>query len=210
MMYRPRAFAIDNIPALHAVIRARVLATLTLIEEGRVRFAYAPVVLTGSGKGTIRFHLAKANAVAALADGARLSVSFVWSDAYISPDWYETPGLVPTWNYIAVEGAGIARKLERGALFQLLVDLSAQEEEKLRPKAPWTISKVPDERLNALLNAIEGFSLSFEALEGKFKLSQDKKPADFERVIAALETRGDVASRAVAAAMRSARAATAP
>jgi len=205
-MYRPRANAIDDAAALFAVIRARVFATLALTHEGRVHFAYAPVVLTGEGKGTIRFHLAKVNEVAALADGARLSVSFLGPDAYISPDWYETQGLVPTWNYIAVEGIGIARKLSREELLSLLADLSAQEEEKLLPKQPWTMEKVPEQRRDALLNAIVGFSLSFETLEGKFKLSQDKKLEDFARVIGALEARGDVASHAVAAAMR----ATAP
>ena len=201
-MYRPRANAIDDVAALFAVIRARVFATLALAHEGRVHFAYAPVVLTGDGKGTIRFHLAKANEMAALADGARLLVSFVGPDAYISPDWYETTGLVPTWNYIAVEGSGIAKKLSRDEMLLLLDDLSAQEEEKLRPKTPWTMAKVPEQRREGLLNAIVGFSLPFETLEGKFKLGQDKKPEDFARVIAALEARGDAASVAVAAAMR--------
>lgn len=201
-MYRPRANAIDDLAALFAAIRAQVFATLALAHEGRVHFAYAPVVLTDEGTGTIRFHLAKANAMAALADGARLSVSVIGPDAYISPDWYETPGLVPTWNYIAVEGIGIARKLSREETLSLLDDLSAQEEEKLRPKTPWTMAKVPEQRRAALLNAIVGFSLVFETLQGKFKLSQDKKPEDFARVIAALEARGDAASLAVAAAMR--------
>jgi len=84
----------------------------------------------------------------------------------------------------------------------LVVDLSAQEEAKLLPKQPWLIDKVPPERAEALLNGIVGFSLSFERLEGKFKLSQDKKPEDFAGVIAGLEARGDAASMAVAAAMR--------
>ena len=205
-MYRPRAYAIDDAAALFAVIRARVFATLALAHERRVYFAYAPVVLTGEGRGIIRFHLAKVNELAALADGAQLSVSFIGPDAYISPDWYETPGLVPTWNYIAVEGIGIAHRLSRGETVSLLDDLSAQEEEKLRPKKPWTMAKVPEPRREALLNAIVGFSLEFETLQGKFKFSQDKKAGDFMRVIAALEARGDAASAAVAAAMR----ATAP
>ncbi|MBU6472214.1 MAG: FMN-binding negative transcriptional regulator [Alphaproteobacteria bacterium] len=209
-MYRPRAFAIDDTAALFAVIRERVFATLALAREGRVHLAYAPVVLTGEGKGTIRFHLAKVNEVAALADGARLSVSFVGPDAYVSPDWYETPGLVPTWNYLAVEGAGAARKLSREETLSLLDDLSAQEEEKLRPKKPWTMAKVPEPRRVALLNAITGFSLEFETLEGKFKLSQDKKPEDFARVITALEARADAASLTVAAAMRAWMRVTAP
>lgn len=202
-MYRPQAFAVDNVPALHAIIRERVFAMLALVHEGGVQFAYAPVVLDASeGLGTIRFHLAKANPVAATADGAHLSVSFMGPDAYISSDWYEMQGSVPTWNYVAVEESGIARKLGPTNLLRLLSDLSAQEEAKLRPKKPWTMDKVPEPRLAALLDTIEGFSLDFETLKGKFKLSQDKKPADFNGAVAGLEARGDTASLAVAAAMR--------
>jgi transcriptional regulator len=54
-----------------------------------------------------------------------------------------------------------------------------------------------------LLNGISGFMVSLDTLEGKFKLSQDKKSEDIAGVIAGLEGRGDPASRAVAAAMRS-------
>ncbi len=201
-MYRPRFFAIDDVEVLHSIIRMRVFATLALAHEGRVHFAYAPVVLTGEGKGILLFHLARANPVAALADGALLSVSFMGPDAYISPDWYETEGRAPSWNYIAVEGTGIAHTLSRAELLALLEELAGQEEGKLLPKQPWTLDKVPAQRRELLLDAITGFSLAFETLEGKFKLSQDKTPGDIAGVIAALEARGDAASRAVAAAMR--------
>jgi transcriptional regulator len=200
-MYRPAAFVVDDLAALHAVIRARVFATIALVHDG-IHFAYAPVVLDDAGKfGALRFHLARGNPVCALADGKPLSFSFIAADAYVSPDWYETAGLVPTWNYIAIEGSGIVRKLNRGELRKLLIDLSAQEEEKL-PKAPWTLDKVPEARIEVLLNGIEGFSVPLDALHGKFKLSQDKKPADIAGVIANLEARGDAASLAVAKAMR--------
>lgn len=206
-MYRPRAFAIDDLEALHAVIRERVFATLAIAHEERIEFAYAPVVLDADeGRGTIRFHLAKANPVAPLADGARLSVSFLGPDAYVSPDWYETRTLVPTWNYIAVEGMGIARRLDCDGLRGLLKDLSAQEEEKLRPKTPWTMDKVPEARRESLLNAIEGFALTFETLVGKFKLSQDKSPTDIAAALRGLDGRGDPSSKAVAAAMKRANA----
>src|SRR5580692_2078886 len=57
-MYRPPAYAIDDIATLHKAIRARVFATIAAIVEGAVRFAYAPVVLDAeTGKrGGVRFH----------------------------------------------------------------------------------------------------------------------------------------------------------
>jgi transcriptional regulator len=203
-MYRPGAFAIDDIPVLHDVIRQRVFATIAAIVGGAVTFAYAPVILDAENgaRGGIRFHFAIGNALAKLEGGARVWVSVTGPDAYVSPDWYKSIVTVPTWNYIAVEGEGGVRRTSREELRQLVVDLSAQEEQKLLPKPPWLIDKVPPERTEMLLNGIVGFSLSFERLEGKFKLSQDKKAEDIEGVIAGLEARGDAASMAVAAAMR--------
>lgn len=198
-MYRPNAFAVDDAAILREVLRNRVFVTLASVRDGVARFAYAPVIVDPQG---VRFHLAIRNPMALLEDGARVSLSCIAADAYVSPDWYRTIVTVPTWNYIAVEGEGTVRRLSHDELRELLVELAAQEEEKLAPKPPWTMDKVPVERNTALMNAIVGFALSFERLEGKFKLSQDKNPEDIEGVIAALETRHDAASLAVANAMR--------
>jgi transcriptional regulator len=202
-MYRPRAYAIDDPEFLHAAIRARRFGTIAAVLGGAVQFAYAPVALdTGGGpRGRIRFHLARVNPLADL-DNAPVRLSFLGPDAYISPDWYETHALVPTWNYIAVEASGMARRLDDFALRQLLADISASEEVQLAPKPPWTMDKMPEHRMTALLGAIRGFEVTLDTLEGKLKLSQDKNAADVAGVIAGLEARGDPASLAVADAMR--------
>jgi transcriptional regulator len=203
-MYRPSAYAIDDVAALHAVIREHSFAIVAAMAQKRLRFAYAPVVVDVSPapRGALRFHLARANALAEL-DGEDIRFSFLGPNAYVSPDWYESDGFVPTWNYIAVEAAGTARRLDTDELRRLLVDLSAEREEKLRPKQPWTIDKIPRQRIATLLNGIRGFAVNLDTLEGKLKLSQDKKREDIAGVIAGLDGRADSASRAVAAAMRS-------
>jgi transcriptional regulator len=204
LMYRPPAFAVDDLAALHEVLRERVFVTLAAHHDGVLRFAYAPVVVDGHDGplGGIRFHLARNNPLADVAEGTCLSLSVVAHDAYVSPDWYETQGRVPTWNYTAVEGRGRVQRLDGDDLRRLLVDLSAAEESKLANKKPWTIDKVPEEKVAALMNAIVGFSLCFEALEGKFKLSQNVPPGDAEGAIRGLAGRGDAASSKVAEAMR--------
>lgn len=202
-MYRPAAYAMDDLAILRDLVRTRSFATIAGAVGSEVLFAYAPVVLdAGSGpKGGVRLHLARANPLAQIG-GSRVRLSFLGPDSYVSPDWYKTEGLVPTWNYIAVEGAGVARALDRPALHRLLIDLSAVHETRLAPKTPWTTDKVPEQKLEALLEAIVGFEVPFETLEGKFKLSQDKRAEDFEGVVAALEASPEPGSRAVAAAMR--------
>jgi transcriptional regulator len=201
-MYRPPHFAIDDRDALHAFIRAHPFATIAAMHDGAVQFAYAPVVL--DELGTVRFHLARANPLAQLAPGTRVRFSFMGAHAYLSPDWYATPGMVPTWNYMAVEGEGVVALLSGAALVELLVDLSAAEEEHLKPKKPWTIDKVPEPKMTNLRNAIVGYEVVLETLAGKFKLSQNVKPEDSAGAVRGLEARGDAQSLAVAQAMRAA------
>lgn len=203
-MYRPPQYAVDEPSALHRAMESFPFATIAAAVEGTIAFAYAPVVLdrAGSPLGALRFHLARANPLTRAAD-AELCFSFRGPDAYISPDWYRSPSMVPTWNYVAVEARGKAKLLDEDHLRDLLVALSSQEEAKLAPKEPWTIDKVPAERQAALMRAIVGFSVRLERLEGKFKLSQEKPDADFQGACAGLERRGDAGSLAVAAAMKS-------
>ena len=202
-MYRPKAFAVDDVAVLHRFIREQPFATIAVAVDGAVSFAYAPVVLdAGNALGSIRFHLAANNPVANVQEGTRVHFSFAGPNAYVSPDWYASHAMVPTWNYLAVEGEGYMRFLACEELRALLADLSAEQEAKLLPKKPWTIDKVPPERLAALTSAIVGISVTFENLEGKFKLSQDKKPEDIAGVVVGLEAQGGAASNAIAKAMR--------
>ena len=205
-MYRPKAFAVADIAELHRFIRQRVFATIGVATNRTIAFAYAPVVLDADGAfGAVRFHLARNNPVAEVPDGTRMLLTLTGPDAYVSPDWYASHAMVPTWNYVAVEGEGEARRLSNEGLRTLLINLSAEQEDKLLPKKPWTIDKVPEARLAALSAAIVGYSVAFAKLEGKYKLSQDKKPEDVTGVIAGLEARGDAQSRAVADAITASR-----
>jgi transcriptional regulator len=205
-MYRPPAFAVDDIVELHAFIHKLPFATLAANIGGAVHFAYAPVLLAPDAeKGIVRFHLALQNPLAALADGARVRFSWLGPHAYISPDWYGDTARVPTWNYMAVEGEGAVRRLDGAGLHQLLIELSHAEETPLLPKKRWTLDKVPEQRIAALETAIVGFSVPLETLEGKFKLSQNIAAAEFEGAVAGLEARGDAASVAVAKEMRRAK-----
>ena len=205
-MYVPAHFALTDVAAVHAFLRANVFATIAAHVGGSIGFAYARIVLDVDPPplGGVRFHLARANPLASVEDGAVLKLSVMGPHAYVSPDWYASEGLVPTWNYVAVEGAGHVRRLSDAGLRRLLSDLSAQEERALAPKPPWTMARVPPARLEELLGAIVGFELLFDALEGKAKLSQNRTFADRRGAIEGLEGRGDAASVATAALMREA------
>jgi transcriptional regulator len=166
----------------------RSFATIAAAPDGRPRVAHAPLVVRRMGQGlALDFHLSRGNALAPfIAGGFRAVAVSLGPDAYVSPDWYESPDQVPTWNYVSVEAEGPVTALEEAELVTLLDDLSAQEEARLLPKPAWTRAKMSPGRFEAMTRAIIGARLRVERLEGVIKLSQNKGEADRAGVIRAL------------------------
>jgi transcriptional regulator len=113
---------------------------------------------------------------------------------------------VPTWNYIAVHAYGTARPLGPEATRALLDELSARHEGALAPKPPWTLAKLPPERIDQLVRAILAFELPIEQLEGKAKLSQNRTAADVAGAADALDRLGTEEAMSLARLMTAAKA----
>ncbi len=138
--------------------------------------SHIPFLLTADG-GAVHAHLARPNPILQhLAERERPAVLAVGGpDSYISPDWYEAdPGLVPTWNYVAAHLRGRLRLRPEEVLREHLDELAAQFERRLHPKPPWRISKVPERQLQALMRAILPVELEVEAVDGTWKLNQNR------------------------------------
>jgi transcriptional regulator len=180
--------------------RASGLALIIGVDRGRPLIAHAPVLLDDVSR--LRFHLGAANPLSpVLAASGRAMVVITGDDAYVSPDWYETPDQVPTWNYESVEIEGQVRVLDRAEATALLDDLSARHEAPLAPKPPWTRAKMNPARFEALLSGITAFELAIGRLAGVTKLGQNKSPDMMRRVAAALAEREAGGAQAIAAAM---------
>jgi len=172
-MHPNRAFAWEDREAMLALVRD--VGFCTIFVDGPF-VVHAPVVLAAPDR--IRFHVAGGNRAAAALEGARALLSCLGPDAYISPDWYDTPDQVGTWNYRAIEAEGPLRRLDEGELTALLDALSDDHEARLAPKPPWTRAKLTPGRFEAMLKAIVGFELTIEALRGTSKLGQHKNGAE--------------------------------
>jgi transcriptional regulator len=186
--YIPPAFRETDQAKLLDFIRERTFGTFVAVLNGEPIVAHAPAILDGDA---LRFHMAKGNAfLDAARAGAAATAVFQGVDGYISPDWYGVPDQVPTWNYSAVYVRGRLRSLTREELIAQVDALSAAQEARLSPKKPWTRAKMSpgsDERMFA---AIEGVELTIGAIEGKFKLSQNKPSSAIEGAAAALDALG--------------------
>ena len=205
-MYLPRHFLNDDRSSVVDLIRDHPLATLVTMLDDQLEATHVPVVLDADrGEyGALRFHLAYANPTAQVLDGAReVLLVFTGPEAYVSPDWYDTEQLVPTWNYAAVHAWGRPAPVDDAALGRLLDDLSAEQERHIADKQPWTTAKLDEDRYEKMRRAVVGFDMVVSRLDAKWKMDQNKSRADRQGARAALEALGGERRTALAAVMGS-------
>ena len=186
-MYIPSAFRADDRAALYELIERHGFGTLVTVLDGAPFATHLPFVLD-RGRGVLLGHVARANPHWRAFDGAAEAlVIFQGPHAYVSPSWYATAPAVPTWNYAAVHVYGVPRLLDEAELRDLLDRLVSRYE--AGRERPWTMDLPPD-YLRKMLQAIIGFEVPIERIEGKFKLNQNRSSEDRAGVIAALSAGG--------------------
>jgi transcriptional regulator len=213
-MYVPKYFAFPEgaLSELHDVIEGQVFGILAVPGDGScdpdpgLQAVHMPFVLERSAGryGTLAGHVARANpAWRALTPEREVLAIFAGPHCYVSPDWYASAGLVPTWNYVAVHCYGRPRQLVApDAVVAHLRQLSALAEERLLPKRPWTLDKVKPSTLATLIGHIVAFRIEITRIEGKRKLNQNRSAADRAGVIQALEGSPRSDDQDIAEAMR--------
>ena len=123
-------------------------------------------------------HLVRSNPIARAVTGPVAAVIAVMGpDGYISPDWYGDPAQVPTWNYIAVHLRGHLHHADPDDMRRHLDRVSAHFEDRLAPKKPWTVDKMPEEALTRMMRGIVPFRFTLDSVEGTWKLNQNKTEA---------------------------------
>lgn len=141
---------------------------------------HLPLVIKDEGEhGLIEGHFAKANPHwRALADRETL-VIFLGPHSYVSPTLYIEELSVPTWNYIAIHARGTLSLVEDDPGKEtLLADLIAVNEPAYLDR--W--HALPEGFRRTMLAGIVGFRIPIARIEGKFKLSQNRKPEERRNV----------------------------
>ena len=164
--------------------RARGFGVLSVNGAAGPVLAHVPFMLAGDGSYA-DLHLARSNPLIAAVPGpAVLAVS--GPDVYISPDWYGLDDQVPTWNYIAVHLRGSLAALSIDTLRPHLNALSARNEALLAAKPEWTADMMSEGVMERMMRMILPFRLTIAAVDGTWKLNQNKVPEARAGVIAAL------------------------
>jgi transcriptional regulator len=191
-MYQPPHFREDDRATQIALIRAHPLGLLVTAEaSGPVANLVPFLPVEEDGSTRLLGHVARANPQwKAIRDGAPVLVVFQGVDTYITPSWYETKRetgkVVPTWNYAVVQVRGRARAVEDRDWLRRQVDLITDAHEAPRPD-PWSVADAPEAFVAAQLRGIVGIEIEVAAIEGKWKVSQNRPAADIDGVVEGLE-----------------------
>lgn len=192
-MYIPKPFEITDAETIFAFIQQNAFGQLISSVDKRPFATHVPFLLA-QDRSVLATHLAKQNPQLENIDNQEVLLIFAGPHAYISPQWFGSPG-VPTWNYQAVHIYGkCATFSEPERLKQLVETLTNKYEKDF--EQPWE-----PEYNEKLLQAIVGVEVRILDIQCKYKLSQNKSRADRIAIVENLEK---VGAAAMAEAMRNA------
>lgn len=186
-MYQPTHFASPTDQAASWLVDHYPLAQIVRLDAAG-QLMCDPVPLLAADGLVIGAHLighvARANPLWQQ-EGPVLCV-FMGPQAYISPHAYpgkaEHHRVVPTYNYATVQVRGHLTAVDDPTRKLAIIDRLTDAAERAQP-APWSVDDAPEAFVQANLRAIVGIEIEVQAIDAKFKLSQNRNPADFAGVL---------------------------
>ncbi len=201
-MYVPPSFAVSDEDAVFDFVRQNPFATLVSSQGTELTASHIPFLIERQSDQTVLLgHVARANPQWKAAAGQAVLTIFQGPHVYISPAWYESDNVVPTWNYQAVHAYGTLELIDnREHLLEVLVR-SIETFESYRD-LPWSLDANDPELVDELLKGIVGFRIPIDRLQAKWKLQQNHSEERRRKVITALDKQADENSRMIAAQIK--------
>ena len=198
-MHIPAPFREKNTDYLFNIMQENPFATLVTADpEGCPVATSLPFLIKKTDENiSLQAHFAKSNPQwKQLTQSKPVLVIFNGPHCYISPSWYKKPG-VPTWDYVTVHAYGKATLFDNQQTAELVEALSDKYEQQ--QENPW---QAKDNYSAKLLNAIVGFEINVQELQGKVKIGQNKSEEDLIGVINALQKSSSEHERAIASLIK--------
>jgi transcriptional regulator len=203
-MYSPQQFEETRLDVLHDLIRSHPLGAFVILTGNELSANHIPFLVRAEqgDRGTLCGHVARSNPVWQQLGGAvEALVIFQGPESYITPSWYPSKHAdgkaVPTWNYAVVHAYGQPRAIEdSGWLLEHVTQLTGVHE--AGQALPWQVTDAPKDFTDHMISRIVGIEIPISRLQGKWKVSQNRKFPDRLGVAAGLESQGTERSRAMA------------
>ncbi len=190
-MFVPKLFANESMPEILNFIGKNPFGLLISNHEGRPFATHIPLEIgEKNGAFVLHGHISKANPQwKSWAENDEVLAIFSGTHGYISSSWYENMN-VSTWNYIAVHLYGRLRVMADEELLAALKSLTRRYE--TGQADPLFVEKMPADYVAREMRGIVGFEIEPTRIEGKWKLSQNRKDVDYQRIIRELEQLGEL------------------
>lgn len=157
--------------------RERGFGILAVNAGEELFLSHVPFLLSTDGS-VAELHLVRSNPIVrALGEPLMVKIAVSGPDSYLSPDWYGVADQVPTWNYVAVHLTGVLELRPQEELRDLLDRQTAVFEERLRPKEPWKSAKMGPGVMEKMMRMIVPCRMAVTAVDGTWKLGQNKPDA---------------------------------
>ena len=197
-MYIPPAFEVTDQARLFDFIESHSFGLLVSAGQDPLFATHLPLLVDRAAgpHGCLVGHVARANPHwRQLACQAVLAV-FSGAHAYVSPTWYQTDNMVPTWNYVAVHAYGTCSLVEDERGIARILQDSVDKYERSMPK-PWTIDRATP-FFERLARMVVGIRIDLDRLEGKWKLGQNHSASVRQNVAEILASQSTDDAREIA------------
>ena len=183
-MRQPEVFSETRVDVMHAMMTEHPFAAVVSHATGSLSADHVPLVVHSSVDplGALHGHIAVSNPLFRETSGPiEVLCLFQGPQTYVTPAWYaskkEHGKVVPTWNYVVVHARGtLTFKRDPEWLMRHLHELTDAHEQN-RPQ-PWAVTDAPDDYVSRMLRGLVGFEIIIDDLQGTWKMSQNKTPAD--------------------------------
>lgn len=180
-MYIPKHFEVTDQEEIFSFIEANSFGQLISSVDSRLFSSHIPF-LVSADRTKIIAHIAKQNPQHLGLNNQEALITLQGPHDYISPSWYNTKGVPPTWNYQAVHIYGQCKVFDdTNRLKEIVESLTNKYESSL--KVPWS----PDYNAS-MLKAIIGIEITINEVQCKYKLSQNRSTQDQSQVVDQLKS----------------------
>ena len=193
-------YVLTDVDEVKRLIRENPWATIVSNTAAGLVASHYPVVLEENEDGiSIVSHVGRPDEQLHELGQHEILVIIQGPHGYISPGWYENDELVPTWNHVTAHLYGTPEILSDAENFRVLDELVDHFERRM----PEPVTIMLDENSSRrVAKGTVGIRLRVTRFDARLKLSQNKRPEVFERIITALEGDGPYSSAELAAEMK--------
>ena len=194
-------FLLEDVDEVKRLIRENPWATIVSSTAAGLVASHYPIVLeeTAGDEISIVSHVGRPDEKLHELGQHELLVIVQGPHGYISPGWYPSDQIIPTWNHVTGHLYGTPEILSDDENFRVLGELVDHFEARMPEPVSLELDADGSRRV---AKGTVGIRLRVTRFDARAKLSQNKDPAVVDRIIDALENGAEYASPELAAEMK--------